>query len=692
MAKRVQSLDATDVDKYEFRKALNTHYAIQAQVSGMTAEAGRALQSFNIPAQSSKLKVVQIKDFLENVPGLSVEDLARGISSMDSVRGVNTFVRQVQKATTVDMVLEAWINGLLSGPQTHAVNTLSNTLVAIWQIPERFLASGISRLAGDDAIGGGEAMHQMFGLVQGSKDGLKAFAKATITGESSDVLGKIEARYPRAITANNIKQLPLINKIAPDALEEGGVSARFVDYLGEAVRVPGRMLTAEDDFFKSIGYRMELNARAYRRAVSEEGLEGPQAALRMQEIINNPQELAPDIHLASVDAARYQTFTKPLEEGGRAIQTFLNKHPFGRVIVPFVRTPTNILKFAGERTPLAFASKNVRGEIAAGGARRDLALAKIAVGSMGMATVAGLTMEGKITGNGPTNSDMRAIKYNTGWKPYSVLIGDKYYSYNRLEPIGMLFGIAADFTEIAGDLTETERNDLSTAIVSAVSQNITSKTWLRGLSEAISAIEDPQRYGAKWFENLAGTVVPTGVAQIERVMSPEMSAVHSAMDAIKARVPGYSDTLPPRRNIWADVIAPEGGLGPDIISPIYTSTKKVAPVDQELLDLRMPLQMPRETQIFEGIPIKLNPIEYDRFLVLMNEIKLDSTGKELKKSLETMIASNEYKTTKDKEIKEIRIRDMMTEARFTAKEYLKLEFPIIKQIIAQGQLNKERLQ
>ena len=698
LAEKVQRLDATDVDKLEFRRALNTHYAIQAQVSGMTAEAGRSLQQFKIPAGSQQIQVKQIKEMLEAMPGGSVEDLAAAITSIDTIGGINTFVRQAQKATTSDMLLEAWINGLLSGPQTHAVNTLSNSLVGLWQIPERFLATGISKILQDDAVGAGEGFTQAFGMIQGAKDGLKAFGKVlSQTARLKEVipedeLSKLELRNQRAITAQNIAGLPIINKISPNALEDGGPMARFVDYMGEAIRTPGKLLVGEDDFFKAIGYRMELNARAYRRATLEEGLSGQDAALRIQEIINNPQEFAPDIHLASIDAARYQTFTRPLGEGGKALQKFLNAHPLGRIIMPFVRTPTNILKFAGERTPLAWVSQNVRNEIMAGGARRDLALAKMAMGSMAMAAVGSLVMEGKITGNGPSNPDMRSIKYNTGWKPYSIKVGNKYYSYNRLEPLGMVFGMASDFVEIAGNLNENERDELATAIVSAISQNITSKTWLRGLSEALTAFDDPQRYGAKWWQNLAGTVVPTGVAQVERVMSPEMSAVNSTMDSIKSRIPGYSDGLPPRRNLWGEPIAPEGGLGPDIISPIYTSTQKLSPIDEELLNLNMPIKMPSQTQNFDGVPIKLTPKEYDRFLVLMNQTPLDSTGKKLKQSLDELVKDPDYAATRDPELKEYRIRSLLTEARFIARQQLKDEFEILRHIVIQEQERKEALQ
>ena len=150
LAKKVQTLEATDMDRFEFRKAMNLHYAIQSQVSGMTAEAGRALQSFKIGAASTEVKTKQIKELLGQLPeGMTIDHLAEAIASMGSVEGISKAIPKMMRATTKDMFLEAWINGLLSGPQTHAINTLSNTLNAVWQVPERFLGSLIGRLMPD---------------------------------------------------------------------------------------------------------------------------------------------------------------------------------------------------------------------------------------------------------------------------------------------------------------------------------------------------------------------------------------------------------------------------------------------------------------------------------------------------------------------------------------------------------------
>ena len=74
-------------------------------------------------------------------------------------------------------------------------------------------------------------------------------------------------------------------------------------------------------------------------------------------------------------------------------------------------------------------------------ARRDLALGKLIAGSMAMAVSADLVMSGSITGAGPTNPKMRNIMRATGWQPYSIKVGDKYYAYNRLDPVGALLGL-----------------------------------------------------------------------------------------------------------------------------------------------------------------------------------------------------------------------------------------------------------
>ena len=625
-----------------FRRILAQHNAIQKQVSGMTAEAGRALSSFNIKASSDTERERMIKEALDLGGGENqTRQMAEMFSTLDDPAQINTMVDQVSKATKWDMVYEAWINGLLSGPATHAVNVVGNALTISWQVSERKVASWIGGKLDRQTIPDGEVKAQMWGMVNGARDGMRLAWQSLKTGEPSDQLTKIETQQYRAISAEN--------------LELSGTAGKFADFVGETVRLPGRFLTAGDEFFKAIGYRMELHAQAFRTATSE-GLEGEAFAKRVQEIISDPPE---NIHLSAIDAARYQTFTNELGPAGQKTQELVSTAeqwtrenfniPSARVIMPFIKTPVNIMSYVGERTPLAPISKSIRDDIAAGGARRDLALARIATGSMIMAAAADLALSGQVSGGGPADPVLRQNLRNTGWQPYSIKVGDTWYSYNRLDPVGATIGMAADAAEILGQVgDDADAMDISAAMVVSVAQNVTSKTYLSGLSDFFevmsSSSTDPEANNTKavqWIERLAGSMVPTGVAQVERTLSPELSATQGIIDKWRSRIPGLSEDLPPRRNIFGEPIVLEGGIGPDIMSPVYTSSVKPDLVTDEIVRNRTRLTMPQKTM--SGI--RLTPEEYDQYIQIFAGPKPGTPP--FKEHLRQVMMSSDYRNASD---------------------------------------------
>ena len=651
-----------DTELALFRRAMSHHRAIQLQVSGMTAEAGRALQSFNIIAESSRAQQRAIKDALDGTGGSEVnQKMAQMFAELDDPAQVGKFVRDANKVTTADMLYEVWINGLLSSPTTHMVNILSNTMVAALTVGERRLAR---------AIGGnippGETTAQMKGFVDGARDGLRLAWKAFKTGEPIDVMEKVEVDKRRSVSG--------------EALNIAGPAGRFADYLGEFVRIPGRLLTAEDAFFKSIGYRMELHAQAYRQTFNE-GLRDEAAATRVLQIIDNPPE---NIKLSAIDASRYQTFTNKLGEAGKSIENVRNNIPGARVIMPFVRTPINIMTFTFERTPLAPMMKSVREEIAAGGARKDVALAKMTMGSMAMAVSADLSLSGSITGAGPVDRDQKNILRATGWQPYSIKVGDTYYGYNRLDPTGALLGLGADMAEIMGQTTEADAQQVAVAASLSVAQNMASKTYMRGLVDFMDAFfsssTDPEANNYKlnsWLTRTAASVIPSGVAALERSISPEMSATYGILDRIKSRIPGYSEGLPPRRNIFGEPVVLEGGIGPDIMSPIYVSTVKEDPIADELVAQEVSISMPRRV-INE---VELDAQQYDKYILLYSG--QDNKGMNsvpLKTKLKELFAMPRYKQATDgpEGGKALAIQIVFSSYRDAAKEQLIKEDPTLE--------------
>ena len=667
-----------DDDMALFQRAMSQHRAIQAQVSGLTAEAGRALQSFRILSKSGIEQERAIKEALDASGGIDrVRDIADKMSTLDDPNQLGKFVRDVQKAPTPDMVYEVWINSLLSSPTTHVVNAVSNAVVSMYSVGERKIASVISQTVGSGEIPTGESTAAMFGMVNGWRDGLRLGWQALKTGEPADALTKIESQGYKSVTS--------------ESLGVSGPLGRAADFVGEVVRTPGRFLTAGDELFKAVGYRTELYGLAYRQAAGE-GLKGEALGARIAQIVENPPA---NLHMAAVDASRYQTFTAPLGEAGQSIQDFRNKVPGARVIMPFIRTPVNIMKYIAERTPLAPVMSHVRADIAAGGARADMAYARIATGSMIMAVSADYAAQGLITGQGPKDSSMRNILRDTGWQPYSIKFGDTYYAYNRLDPLGAFLGLSADISEIIGQTdSEVDGIDLASAAVASTVQNVASKTWLSGvmqffdvMSSVSSDPEENNKQAKRWMARLSGTVVPSVVAQVERTMSPGLSATYGILDQIRSRIPGYSEGLPPRRNIFGEPIVLEGGLGPDIMSPIYTSSVKDSPVSEEIYRQKAEIRMPLKS--INGV--ELSPEQYDKYILLYSgQDNTQMRDVTLKEALSDMFRESGYQNATEGRDggKALIIRSVFDSYRKTAQAQMIKEDPTLQSDIESVQRKK----
>ena len=543
---------------FDFHQSLVKHVAIQEEVSRQTAEAGRLLNSYNIIAKgptADRLKAIQE---IADRQGGNIANAADMIAQMDTPEQVAKAAKALVEPRAIDKVMEIWINSLLSGPQTHAVNVASNALVAIWSIPEHLTAAAIGAFRrGSDKVHFREVTARTYGMVEGSKDGIIAFWKAIRDPDNVPMAWgtKIETR--------------------PNALGEG-LGAKLVN-------VPGRFLGAEDRLFQAIGYRQELHTLAMNSGIKQ-GLDGRALARHIQDTINNPPE---SLRSAAIDAARYQTFTSPTGTLATGMSKFANEHPTARLFFPFIRTPTNILKFATERSPFGAFTKRYKEAIAKGGRSADLARSRMVLSSGTAAALVSYALEGRITGGGPSDPAHRAV-WREKYAPYSIRIGDTWYSYQRFEPLSTILGTAADIAQTFNrpDVDEETKLQIAGKLTASIAKNLTSKTWLKGLSDTFEMLGDPDRYGQRWVNGYLGTVVPAAVAQWARVEEPMLKDVRTELDAIMARTPWTNENVQNQITIFGEPVVLEGGVGPDIISPIWTSRVKDNPVAEEMLRLK----------------------------------------------------------------------------------------------------------
>ena len=513
----------------QFKQAVAVEGALLRGLKRRQVDVARSLGIFKMAREGGAERGAMMEQIINEAGGIeSVHDLAKHYVALDSRAARREMAAKTLGGSLKEISLSTWINGILSGFQTHLVNVASNFAFSAWQIPETYMAVGVGKLrnmmfGGEQAMVLSEANSRAFGFLQGLADGWEIAAKAFVKNEPTDAFTKIESvrggRDAFDIDFGDTATGQAVNK---------GLRA-----WGSFVTLPGRALMAEDEFFKAVGYRMELNGLAVRAgheryaALLKEGLSmqeaKDQSAALIASIIQNPPK---DIDDAAKAAARTVTFTRELEPALQSIEKLRNL-PGGvglllRLQIPFVRTPTNVALESLARTPLAMVSPRFWSAFNKGGIERDKAIARVTLGTMAGTTAAYFTFQGKMTGAGPFRDDDKKAMEGTGWQPFSFVFDKKdvspellakyqkmtkvsvgpdkvYVSYARMEPLSLLLSMGATTGEYAMGANE---NDYSAIVERAMMglgvsmyEYMGDQPMLKGLSELSKIFQSQKQDG-----------------------------------------------------------------------------------------------------------------------------------------------------------------------------------------------------
>lgn len=648
--KLVNSGQATDVDKLVLRQQIAFHGLIQRGVKGIQTETARSLAVFRIPRDGNAAIVRQVIEEYGGDDALS--DLAKSYLTLESRAAQNALVEKSMMSGIKDVWFTTYINGLLSSPVSHAKNIVSNTMFGLYQIPERLVAAFYGNVlppgvrsfkalvpgSEADKIGYDEALTMIQSLRNGLVEGLDLATTAFKKNQPSDLMSKIEAQ--RGTTVPSISS-------AAFGIEQDKWLAKAIDYYGTAVTLPGRMLMAEDEFFKGVLYRMELNSQITRRgkAVYREALgsgmpEADAMARAEAEVLSLFQNPPRDLDEAAVLFAQKGTFTADLPPALRSLQQTFN-HPALKIVVPFFKTPANIGLQVIERTPFAPLSSQWREEIAKGGVYRDMALAKVTLGSAVLATFGALAAEGSITGRGPARKADRDALLRDGWQPYSLKIGDKYYSYSGMEPISALLAIAADYAEYAKHETDASKiEEVFLGGTYGLYEYLKEQPYLQGVAEVAKLIgtnQQGQVDGKKIVDGLVkqfgGFVIggsPAGaysslLAGIERLSDPANRDTRAspelpmgvrgfveAFNKYKSRLPYFSADLPEALNLWGEPTKSGTGAAYELVLPTRVTPQQFSEVDDALVRIGSPIGMPERK--IDGV--EMDAFQYNRLLTI----------------------------------------------------------------------------
>lgn len=459
-----------------------------------------------------------------------------------------------------------YVNNLLWGLRTHFVNLSTNLYMLGARPLERMIGGAIQGDRVRVAANARQYAYMAGSLTEAWRDAVRTWQ----TGDS--ILSPHSSELSAATTGRSVNWVAEPFKQAdsiPNVL-----SNAYVGFM-KAAGLPTRALGAVDELVKQTVYRSKVMADAHGTGIAA-GLEGPALSEHVRRALDAAfDDAGRAVDLKALDEAHIATFQQDLLPGtfGARVQGFVGDSAALRIIVPFIRTPTNVLRMGWKLTPgLNLAQKEyrlmLRGEM--GPEAQAQAMGQMAMGSLFLGVAGLLTHAGFITGGGPSDPNLKRQLMATGWQPYSFVVPGAdgvptYINFGRFDPIAMPFGIMADVVDILerdhdGDGFGEQATAALGGVFLSVVKQLGQKTYLTALNDTITAIVEPDRGLQKAAGKTAANFVPFASGLRFANPDPLMRETRGIVDSIMATVPGLSERLPARRDLFGDPLTVHKGL------------------------------------------------------------------------------------------------------------------------------------
>lgn len=479
------------------------------------------------------------------------------------------------------------INSLISGWTTQAINLIGNGYMLGVRPLERILGAAPRAAMGNDAAQSmiRENLKQYAYMGTALWDGFGNAVKAFTQNESVIRPHTSEAYAPQNWQVPGSQAGGQGFFKAWDSVPNIIYNALSVPML--PISMPSRTLGSVDELMKQVIYRSKLMARAHIEGVEnalDAGLSGQAATDFTKAFVKEKMDKAFDAQGRGLDPealreADIATFQQDLLPGtlGRGVQTFVanEKTKLTRLILPFVKTPTNVLRYAWKMTP----GLNVlQGEYRAmlngkmGLEAQHQAIGQMTMGALFMGAAAYIGQD-RITGGGPSDPKVRQQLLATGWRPYSIVFTNedgtkRYVPFNRMDPVALPFGIIADIQDALHIMGEQEDDSAGIgqaigALGISLAKQITSRTYLLSLNQALEAISQPDRWGEAFAGNMAASFIPFSSATRQMSTDPFMRDARTIADKMRSVIPGMGSDLPPKYNWLGQPVVNRQGLWTD---------------------------------------------------------------------------------------------------------------------------------
>lgn len=433
--------------------------------------------------------------------------------------------------------------GLLSSPVTHAKNIGGNMLYAAFdeasRVPGVIADYALMAASGQRSLQGFSPTSVLDGVAQAMTTGLREAKDIILHGQTAEQAAKL--------------QLPA----------EVNSGSKVIDV---ATQIAFRLMGAEDRVFYNGHLRRNLRDRATIQAKNEVKagtLKPSERGKRIEELVKNPPEqLKTDSeHDALVATFNNSNRLSDAIRRGRSNLTPAQNFAID-MVVPFDRTPTNILIRLLEATPIGVLAAAGNTAVAVGRHVRNRAeLRRDAQATVDKA----LTVEQQRTiarsfGRGVTGSALLGIGYAlasaglatglydddddkeaiarkradklAGRQPLSIRIGNQWVQVGALSPVGMMISIGAAL----------RLKDID-SVPSTMLDVVTEQPLLDTAKEVTKAAKGYDEFG-NFAGRLLGSFVPSPLKDVATLTDDKARKTFGFKGQIYQRVPGLRQTLP----------------------------------------------------------------------------------------------------------------------------------------------------
>lgn len=604
----------------------------------------------------------------------SILDIMKDVSTMEDGYNKKVKIAEIQKMITdkipptAGQSIKAWMRiSMLFNPKTQVRNVMGNAVI----MPVNMFSDSVS--AGIDKL-----ISKKTGVRTIGNTNLKNYGKGFGTG-----LYQSYNDFKKGINTRNI---------------EGN---RFEVSEGKNFKNKGigKALNRVDNL---LSFMLDAGDRGFYEATFTNSINN-------QMVLNNVTKPTQEM----IDIATNEALQRTWQDNNNYTQSVLKirnilnnvnikGYGLGDVIIPFAKTPANLTKAIVDYSPaglvktLATDARKLKnslenGQYTAQTQHRFVQnLGKGMAGSFLYVISYALAEAGIATGEADEDKDVKNfIKNSLGINSYSIKIGDTSFAYDWAQPIATPLAIMTNYVKYSKENPDANALEKGINAMNIGTEQLLQQSFMDSLNTVLNGSGTTLENLSQAILELPARAIPTFSKQIadmvdgtQRTTFEYDRPIQSAINSVKAKIPGLSKTLPASIDTLGNEIQKYGGnnnLWNVMFNPANTNKGQLSKAGEEIYNIYK--ETGDKTIFPRTAPYYINNNNEKVTMTAEQRSSFQTiSGKYVENSLNSLLSDKDYKKLSSEEkaniINEI-VSDSYSKAKYDvlkidSKEYEKL--------------------